>query len=219
MIKKLILLFCFLAFISQAQHVDTPTFIPQPPIAGQPLKLLVRTSTPNQGKKLTRMLVVETNEFPNAGTSTITINICNYNGVATAVQHYMDTFDIDPLPPGPGTLNIYYTMSTDQTQCVPGTNTMSVFHYTVFSPAGEKELHSKISQFYPNPASGIIFLTGYSSLDSPILIFNANGQKVLETTPANFRDGLDIGHLEAGVYFVKYTENGVSVFKKLILEE
>lgn len=78
--------------------------------------------------------------------------------------------------------------------------------------------------FYPNPNNGR-FNLGFTlpkQGDTQVLIFNMEGKNVYEENLPNFtgtyKNEIDISNNSAGVYFIKVTQNGHSMFKKMILQ-
>lgn len=78
--------------------------------------------------------------------------------------------------------------------------------------------------YYPNPNNGH-FNLGFTlpkQGDTQIMIFNMEGKNVYEENLPNFsgtyKNEIDISKNPSGVYFIKVTQNGHSMFKKMILE-
>jgi len=78
-------------------------------------------------------------------------------------------------------------------------------------PANILENDFSIISIYPNPAHNFIFITGISSIESPIYILDLNGKILLDY---NVRDNLiDISTLPSGSYFIKTTKD----FNEIVL--
>ncbi len=82
------------------------------------------------------------------------------------------------------------------------------------SQMGKTSIETAI--LYPNPTSGLftIELPEHSSLS----IFDFFGTKIIEKEDASQLNNFDFSDKKSGVYFVKITTNGLTTFKKLILE-
>ena len=76
-----------------------------------------------------------------------------------------------------------------------------------------------VSEFkmYPNPVSnGKLFITSSTDLEKQVTIYNTLGQQVLQTK--TITEAINVSNLSKGTYFVKITEEGNSVTKKLIVQ-
>ena len=76
-----------------------------------------------------------------------------------------------------------------------------------------------VSEFkmYPNPVSnGKLFITSSTDLEKQVTIYNTLGQQVLQTKITT--EAINVSNLSKGTYFVKITEEGNSVTKKLIIQ-
>lgn len=67
---------------------------------------------------------------------------------------------------------------------------------------------------YPNPVVDKLMLAGNYSEKAKIEVFNSLGQAVL--TPELVSVGIDFSSFSAGIYFVKVTDNGKTVTKKIV---
>jgi hypothetical protein len=67
---------------------------------------------------------------------------------------------------------------------------------------------------YPNPVSnGTLFIKTSAGLEKEISIFDVLGKQVLNTKTTS--ESINIASLRSGLYFVKITENGITVTKKV----
>jgi len=70
--------------------------------------------------------------------------------------------------------------------------------------------------FYPNPSTGIIFLSKVTPLQ--ILVFDVFGKKVAELPKAVYNK-IDLSHLSNGVYFLNISDNNTSQIEKIIISK
>lgn len=105
---------------------------------------------------------------------------------------------------------------------------------TVVNPAGndnkqtEKDLSftreeiknmefQPVDALYPNPTTGIFFITFSKSLvNANIIITDNNGKLIKQYKTTGFKLTCDLSSLAAGIYFVKIEENGQLITKKVI---
>jgi hypothetical protein len=82
----------------------------------------------------------------------------------------------------------------------------------------EANLLAKSLSMYPNPASD--YLTIQNTLGSPLsyTLVDVLGREVLDGNFAGFKT-LDISALSQGAYFIKFECDGISTYKKLVVEK
>lgn len=62
---------------------------------------------------------------------------------------------------------------------------------------------------YPNPTNGMVTVSGIEN--GELIVFNAMGQSIFQSTIANSKETLNLEHLNAGVYVLQFrTERGVA---------
>jgi hypothetical protein len=72
-------------------------------------------------------------------------------------------------------------------------------------------------KMYPNPVSnGKLYISSVSNLEKEVAIYNTLGQEVLQSKTNN--QAINVSNLSKGTYFVKITEAGITVTKKLIIQ-
>lgn len=72
---------------------------------------------------------------------------------------------------------------------------------------------------YPQPASEVFYIGGVNTSDvNSITILDANGKAVLKTTEAKIQEGIYIGNLATGMYFVSIETNEYTVTEKLCIQ-
>jgi hypothetical protein len=69
---------------------------------------------------------------------------------------------------------------------------------------------------YPNPSSGSVYIPDLE-MDTQIFIYNSTGQLIYQTITQESQLLIDLGHLQAGTYYVKFDLNGRVETKKLII--
>ena len=79
------------------------------------------------------------------------------------------------------------------------------------------DIKKSVIKIYPNPVSnGKFYIDSNINLEKDITIFNTLGQQVQKSKASN--EGIDVSYLSKGTYFVKITEEGISVTKKLVIQ-
>jgi uncharacterized delta-60 repeat protein len=102
----------------------------------------------------------------------------------------------------------YYAVFTSAQGC-----SSAPFAVTTTVNLGVKNFDDPAFALYPNPASGVVFVS-YSANIVKVSVSNVLGQQVLSKTIGATQGSLDVSGLGAGTYFVKiYTDNGVKSAK------
>lgn len=83
---------------------------------------------------------------------------------------------------------------------------------------GQVELNVEPSlRIFPNPASEVLVLESVVATSTDVELWTPLGQHVL-STQVNGRVEMDVSHLEAGCYFVRYNVDGRLVTKSIVLQ-
>jgi uncharacterized delta-60 repeat protein len=81
----------------------------------------------------------------------------------------------------------------------------------------QEELTDVFLSIYPNPFINIVTIeTSLLTPESNLFIFNLNGQELLQQRMIANKTEIDLDKLSKGIYILKYTDNKVSVAKKII---
>lgn len=67
----------------------------------------------------------------------------------------------------------------------------------------------------PNPVNGSLYIKG-APLNTNISIFQLNGSRVQQLNSMNANQSIDLSHLEPGIYFIEFENDGNRITKKLI---
>src|SRR5690606_23949772 len=72
---------------------------------------------------------------------------------------------------------------------------------------------------YPNPASNFLYLSGLANTTDPtIALYDLQGREVLSNNHQTGNEAqLDVSTLESGLYFLKVSEGGESVFVERVI--
>lgn len=92
-------------------------------------------------------------------------------------------------------------------------------------PAREVDMPTSVNEpdaadsfsLYPNPASGRVFFYRKNSDMMNVAMYDAAGRMVLSQAVSPDNQGLDIGHLAPGLYFVKWQDEQASAIRKLLV--
>ncbi len=66
---------------------------------------------------------------------------------------------------------------------------------------------------YPNPANDVLNINAQSTINN-VSVYNLLGQEVLSTSPNEMQLSIDVNSLNAGIYIVKATIDGVETSSK-----
>ena len=104
----------------------------------------------------------------------------------------------------------YYVIVTNEFGCESEQSNVIYFVYT-----GIEELSHTVS-IYPNPASGILNISGLNGKDTSVEVFDSKGNGVLSIS--HFGSGkIDISNLERGIYIIKIVNDDVNIVKKVVV--
>jgi len=114
-----------------------------------------------------------------------------------------------------GLYDVSLTVSNDY-----GDDIMLKEDYIDVHPIGIGELDAEgLIKIYPNPAYGILNIENATGEEITLSIFNMTGQQILENRIQEGKTVLNLDHLDAGVYFVRYlTESNMLKTGKLIIK-
>lgn len=217
--KKLLLIFCalFAYQLSHAQaqtlpYIATPTVIPQNPSPVDIVKIVTHVYTPNLG------IIVDSPTFSvSQNPKEIKIRGCYWQGMATAIQDYIDTLVIGQLQAGVYTINHKAYLSTTQQHCsaIDSTIVFTTFTVATLTALKEFEKNEKVSVL-PVPANEVLYLknaSGYSRAD----VYSYNGS-LLQTMKPEDTFELDIRDLAPGLYFINFSGPQKNTFTRFIKE-
>ena len=81
-----------------------------------------------------------------------------------------------------------------------------------------KEVQKQIAQVYPNPAQNQITIQTENGIVELVQVFDVRGSLQLTKSNVTNQMVIDIAHLETGIYFVKYSQNGEVSTQRLIVQ-
>ena len=87
--------------------------------------------------------------------------------------------------------------------------------YENYTILGVEENQTNTIKVYPNPSSGIITIDSKNEPLIQLVLYNALGKKIIETTAT---EQLDISALANGIYFLKLTSQRRSFVQKIVKE-
>ena len=101
-----------------------------------------------------------------------------------------------------------------------GMNTPAFFALDNFNDlsTSTKEISRLEANVYPNPAQNQIAIHSETGLIDLVQIFDVRGALQLSVTQVTNHNVINIENLDSGVYFVTYTENGVTYTQKLMVQ-
>lgn len=191
--KTIALIFTLVAAYGQAQWLSTPTVIPQSPTPADSVQIIIETFTPNQGHKLGRSFSVQK-------TGLIIINICNYDGMATAIDQYIDTFQVGQLPAGNYSLQVNYSTSWDTQLCLAKSDTAAGHQFTVQTVTGMVENNSNAMRVFPNPVRDELRVETGRMADLEILDLHG---KVVIRSEIRKEKTISVKSLPPGIYLIR----------------
>jgi hypothetical protein len=89
------------------------------------------------------------------------------------------------------------------------------FSYSNVLPVKIKRLHS--ITISPNPAKNSVTISGFEK-QGKITIINSNGSSVYSTNATAQPMKINISHLPAGLYIMRFTDGKIVSFKKLVVQ-
>jgi hypothetical protein len=216
--KKLLSLFLILICLcacdvvhAQLPFMHATTVIPQNPTTSDFIKIVTHVSTPNQGILVDQLYTVT------AVPSKIHLHGCYWQGMATAIQHHIDTFHIGYLQAGTYTLTHSVYMSSTQQHCSRIDSNFATGGFTVKSTVGLNELKKSGSlTLTPNPASESLTLSGVKTPAS-VRIFSLAGTREKELLLLS-GEKIDITTLPPGLYLLTVAEGKSFHHTKFIKE-
>jgi hypothetical protein len=80
-----------------------------------------------------------------------------------------------------------------------------------------KEEFSEVDALYPNPTTGVFFITFSKILENAqIVITDVKGKVVQKLIGNGIKLTVDLSAVASGVYFVRIEDNGLTIVKKVI---
>lgn len=152
--------------------------------------------------------------------------VLDFTGVTGAASYTVYTGDCETLELATGVVDCYNTENAmieteaGTTYMVSvhseGASTYEFFVYPAVIVGTEDLTETAGLKYFPNPVSGdkLNFTADYEM--SNITVFNTLGQKVISEMPESMNHVMNMAHLEAGIYFVKVTIDGVEQTVKVI---
>ena len=112
----------------------------------------------------------------------------------------------------PVTNGNYYVIVTDVNGCASDTSNI----ITVLSTGAVTKENFEV-KFYPNPAKSTLTLES-SNENYKISFTDALGKNIYSKLIQNKRENIDLSSLAPGIYFVRFSYNGIVYIKKLVME-
>jgi hypothetical protein len=102
----------------------------------------------------------------------------------------------------------YYVVVSDANGCYSSSASIN------FTPTNLIELNYNQSLIYPNPSSGIVYVSKYLN-NAQIEVLDLSGKLVLSTKESSF----DISQFADGIYIVRILSNNQQINQKLIKQK
>lgn len=197
-------------------YIDSIVVIPANPTDQDLIRVVTRTTTPALGHQI-HFLQYLSND-------TIHLEGCFFSGMLTAIQTYLDTTLIGPLPAG--TYTIHYTgiISNEPERCtIVQFQTMTkelVITPSIISVEDPQNNTSRSWTLAPNPSDGLITVSQTSH--TPVLtdweLYGLNGRLLLSgsAVASGHSWQLDISHFPPGLYLLKLSSSDQVTVKKVI---
>jgi hypothetical protein len=193
----LLLLFFALSY-GKAQTIGAFTVLPQPPTNTTPVKIATYITTNNLSNFISKSFTV------NSQQNIISLELCYYMTMMTAIGQYVDTFAVGNLNPGNYTIQLLVNMSSTNNSCVPGSNNSATGSFIVTTATGIQESEAQqLFHVFPNPVKNILVIEHLGATDLTCSVRNTLGQVELEQILTRPKEGIDMGPLAPGVYFIE----------------
>src|SRR5690606_33544732 len=98
---------------------------------------------------------------------------------------------------------------------VAAVNDGTLYKVITSSLATDDQNSAKI-QFYPNPASGTLYVKGLQSKNNSAEFINPEGRKISEVA-VNVDGSIDISRLNPGVYYVTIKSGGLKIYSQTVI--
>lgn len=198
-------------------YIDSIVVIPASPTDQDVIQIVTRSTTPALGHQIYYM--------HHQVNDTIFLDGCFYSGMLTAIQTYLDTTVIGPLPAG--TYHIHYIgkITGDISRCeVVQFQTMAASFVVTSTTVGtaDASLQSGSITVYPNPTSGIVNI-----LFEPVVhenlhwkIYDIEGRCLAEGSHSGeiAEAFADFSFLSPGVYLLRITSSANTETIRIIRE-
>lgn len=147
----------------------------------------------------------------------IDITVCYWFNMTLPVLYFNHDFLIPVPATGDYTINIHIMMSQSTEVCDNFANPANTtFPFSFMS--NQKFADANAVRVYPNPSSGLVYLSGIEAAIQALEVFDISGKKVMTAT--NFTgNNLDLAELRDGIYFIKMqTDQGI-LNKKIVIRK
>src|SRR5687767_2504489 len=111
------------AFGQCCPYIDGIEVHPSSPNSNDPITIVYTVTTPNMGAYLGATHTID-------GDTEI-VNACYYMGMLTALQTFVDSITIAPLPEGLHFVRLHASISSDMVECIPTQSQSSVISFSV----------------------------------------------------------------------------------------
>ena len=71
---------------------------------------------------------------------------------------------------------------------------------------------------YPNPANKLVYWSSSISQNADINIYSISQQRLIEVKNQDGKTPIDISDLNAGIYFIEFTQENSHIIKRLVVE-
>lgn len=203
----LITLFLLFSFSSQSQVMFITNT--QATAVAEGININLQTATGHGAGLLNHSYTIEGN--------VIDLTVCYWFNMTLPVLYFDHNFLIPVAPVGEYTINIHIMMSQSTEVCDNFANPANTtFPFSFMS--NQKFADINAVRVYPNPSSGIIYLSGIDATINALEIFDISGKKMW--SDANFRaNNLDLTGFQDGIYFIKLkTDQGI-LNKKIVIRK
>lgn len=223
---KSLFVFAFLiSFSCHSQIIDSITYSPQNPGAGDTVNIYCYVQYPNQGCQL-----VEQDYY--FGPGAVFLRAFHCMGILTVLCPTIDTFKVSI--DYPGTYEFYYMPGfiADSINCtfpilqngdtIPYPFAIESISITFSdSTASVNQIQNskeKNWKFYPNPASNKLTIIQEAQEDSKIEILSASGRLIKVFQTNKIIEEMDISSIPSGLFFIHFSNSKLNQIERLIIK-
>ena len=221
--KSLFAFFFLISFSCHSQYIDSLTFSPQNPIAGDSVSIFCHVQYPNQGCQL-----VDQDYY--FGPGAVFLRAFHCMGMLTVLCPTIDTFKV--RIDYPGTYDFYYMPGyiMDSINCtfpvlisgdtIPypyAIESISItFSDSTTSVNQIQNSKEKNWKFYPNPASNRLTIIQEAQEDSKIEIYSTSGRLIKVFQTNKIIEEMNISNIPSGLYFIHFSNSKLNQIERLI---
>jgi hypothetical protein len=207
LLTSLTLIFsCYLASAQNCcPYINSVTVDPNNPQTTDHIYIYTSVTTPNQGTFIHHSQTIDGD--------TIRLTACYWEGMATALWTYNDTYDIGLLPEGDYVILFTAQLSISDDNCIVQDSQTSITEFSVGNVAGIDDQEAMNINIYPNPVTSILTIEANAE---NVRMLDIDGKVISVPVVKGTVTQVDLSKLSAGSYVAEIMLNGVLTRKMIV---